>query len=124
MKAIYIRNTGAHFVDKIFDLEKIHETRNRNTLGLLAGERVAIIQSDRKGGSAVVGEVTVGVGRSVNYHGFDSRRDLHCVPEGSAYDCKTDGSKYLYPMYKPVRYETPYPVPSNAIRHGRVWCEW
>lgn len=98
------------------------ETRSKDMLSKLVGERVAVVETYRGKKPVVVGYVTV-TGKmfcpAKYFHDFD---DIHCVPVGSAYDCHGKG-KWLY-FLKDAEPCEPYPLPASAIRHGRSWCEF
>lgn len=120
MIGVFVRKPYAR---KIVSGEKIWETRTRNTLRQLLGERVAIIETGNCK-AHIVGYATIG------WHPYfvrskkawDSIRDRTCIPAGDKYDNFGSG-KWCYGMHG-AEETTPYPLPSNAIRHGRVWCEF
>lgn len=123
VKGIFVRNTrGVKYADALVRGYKACETRNRNTLSSLAGERVAVIRTGGKE-TMVIGYITFGLGIKTPYEYFDMQRDMHLVPPGSKYDCKPNGFKWLYFLSDWQTCE-PYPLPKAATRHGRVWCEW
>ena len=101
---------------------KNEETRTRNTLKGLAYETVAIAETGN-GRPTVVGYVMFGAGQKMYYKAFRDHFQYHLVPRFSKYDCKPDGFKWVYTVLSCQECE-PYPVPENAVRHGRVWCEW
>ena len=78
------------------------ETRNRNTLAKLLGEKVAIVRTRR------------------GKRGLDEHRSITLIPVGSKYDT---GPSWGYWLDDAEECE-PYPLPANAVRHGRSWCEF
>lgn len=132
MKAIYLNCKDVPFDVDIFDTcRKHYETRNRDTLrGMFkksmfgrheALQDVAVIRTG-KGRAVVIGYITLHSGvRCSATEWNDSIREKSCVPSGSKYD--NPAGKYVYWIHDTRRCE-PYPVPSNAVKHGRSWCEW
>lgn len=130
-KGFYVRNDGElRFADWIADGIKTVETRNRRTLDKLVAtsqcdEPVYIIRTQSGKPATVIGRCTL-VGPyqcGANRFRCESVRQHHRVPEGCKYDVRDGGFKWLYDLWDVERVE-PFPVPANAIRHGRVWCEW
>jgi hypothetical protein len=118
---INVRNEGENrFADQIVDGNKFYETRNTPSLGLPGkgkegqiGKRVAIIRTG-EGQAHAIGEATVGTPiRVTSVAEWDSLRPQHLVPDTSEF--AFTGTKYLYPMENPVRYETETPVDSKGI---------
>lgn len=123
MYGIFVNSDGCvPYADAIVDGYKAVETRNRNMLKDLVGERVAVIRTRRGKNPTVVGYVDIGDAYFCPAAVFDQHRDLTLVPSGSRYDVNGRG-KWLYDLWNAERCE-PYPLPSDAVRHGRSWCEW
>ena len=119
MIGVFVRKPYAR---KIVSGEKTYETRTRNTLQKVLDERIAIVETGN-GKPMVVGYTIL------TEHGYCAAEDFDdwmrlicCIPKGSKYDCHGKG-KWLYTVIKPEE-TAPYPLPPNAIRHGRVWCEF
>ena len=122
MNGVFIRETGAHYASAIVQGWKPIETRTRHTLRQLVGERVAVVRTGCKGGPVVIGYVTISKAEFVAADDLDGMRDLTLIPKGSRYDC-TGAGKWCYTMTDPEECE-PFPLPTDAVRHGRVWCEF
>lgn len=118
MIGVFVRKPYAR---KIVSGEKIIETRTRNTLRRLIGEHVAIVETGN-GCSKVVGYATIGHPAFLNGELWEQIRDAACILKGSKYDNNGNG-KWCYPMML-AKECAQYPLPPNAIRHGRVWCEF
>ena len=127
MKAMFINEDGVPYAHLIVSGKKLIETRTRNMLLPLVGERVAIV-STRKGKPAMV----IGYADVQNYafcpvNLLDMWRNETCIPKGDTYDSlgKRNGrqGKWFYELYnaEPCK---PFPLPENAVRHGRSWCEF
>ena len=119
--AVYIRNTSAHFVDKIFDGTKILETRTAPTLESCRGKWVKIVKTETH---EIVGEVRFCSCKPVefdSYEAFDEKRSAHLVPKGSRFDWR--GKKCGYYILATRKYETPIPVRKDAKRYGRIAVE-
>lgn len=122
MKAIYVNSSGVNYARAIVQGYKLFETRSKNVLQPLIGERVAVIITGR-GHARVIGYVTITDRVYVGYNLFRSMYNCHLVPLGSKYDCIPGSGKYCYSLKDPEVCD-PYPVPENVVRHGRTWCEW
>ena len=127
MKAMFVNEDGVPYAQLIVTGKKLIETRTKNMLLPLVGERVAIV-STHKGKKPMV----VGYANVQNYS-FCPITLLECwrretmIPKGSTYDNlgKRNGKqgKWFYELYKAEPCK-PYPLPTSAVRHGRSWCEW
>lgn len=112
MKAININDRSSPFTDWILDGKKIIETREKNTLKSLVGQRVGIIQTGC-GKAKLVGYVTVsGVIKYETESEFREDESRHLVNPGSKYDIKT--IKYGYVLAEPERCE-PKLITSKGI---------
>lgn len=123
MKAMYVEATPCvDYAMAIVGGYKTIETRSRNTLKSLVGERVAVIRTSRRGGkSKVVGYVTVALAYDVdNYAHFDIHRDHTLIPVGSKYDMEVGGKKWFYLLENPEKCK-PY-TPQYCGNHGRSWA--
>jgi len=123
MHAIYVRSTRSiRYAIALVQGYKVMETRTRNVLKSLIGKRVAVIETGR-GKSMIVGYINIDKYEYIEKEQFDKMYMFHCVPAGSKYDCKKGSGKYCYWVSNPIPCE-PYPVPENAVKHGRSWCEF
>lgn len=122
MYGIYVESTQAiDYARAIVEGRKMIETRTRNTLKALAGERVAIIRTMAGRNPAVVGYATMGNGIKVDGETFETLRPLHLIPPGSKFD-HTGNGKWCYPIIS--HYECiAYPLPEHK-NHGRSYCEF
>ena len=127
MKAMFVNEDGVKYAQLIVSGKKLIETRTRNMLLPLVGERVAIV-STRKGHKPMV----VGYANVQNYAFcpvtmLDMWRNETMIPKGDTYDNLgwRDGrqGKWFYELYNAEPCE-PFPLPSSAVRHGRSWCEF
>lgn len=123
MLGIFVNSDGCvPYADAIVDGVKTIETRNRNMLGHCVGERVAVVRTTRGKTPAIVGYVSIKRGVFVPEKLFGYFRKETLIPVGSKYDCHGKG-KWLYYLEEPQRCE-PFSLPSDAVRHGRSWCEF
>lgn len=124
MKGIFVNENGCvPYAELIVSGLKEYETRSKNMLSALVGERVLIIRTRRNKKPMVVGCATIQDSFFCPVEEFDRFRDVTFIPEGSSYDCHGKG-KWFYRMYDACKYPKPVELPSGAIRHGRSWCEW
>lgn len=121
MKAMFVNGKRVPYPQWIAMRWKTIETRQKNMLSALVGERVAIVET---GGRIpmVIGYVDVVESAFCYAEDFDGYRNSTMIPAGSEFDVKGKG-KWLYFLANAVQC-TPYPLPSSAIRHGRSWCEF
>lgn len=125
MKAMFVNqlsHAGIPYADALAGGYKTIETRSKNMLAALVGERVAIVKTIRNKKPVVVGYVDIVSASFCPAGDFDKYFNQHLVPPGSAYDCHGKG-KWFYYCANAEKCE-PYALPSSAIRHGRSWCEW
>lgn len=123
MKGIFVRETrrGVPYAYAITAGIKTIETRSRNMLRQLVGERVEIIRTG-KGPATIVGRATITGAFFCPLDQFDALRDQHLIPPGSCFDA-TGRGKWCYEMADAETCE-PYPLPASALRHGMSWAEW
>lgn len=115
-------NGGIHYAEAIVSGYKTIETRQRNMLKSLCGERVAVIRTHRNARPAIVGYVTIEDYAFCPVSLFNMYRDDTLIPPGSAHDVRGRG-KWFYYLSAPEKCD-PYPLPEDAVRHGRSWAEW
>lgn len=121
MKGIFVNEDGGiRYAEAIVSGIKKVETRSRNMLGKLLGERVAIVRTHRGKSPMVVGYATITCVWKYNAEMMNNIRRDTLIPVGSKYDT---GSRWCYWMSGAEKCD-PYPLPKNAVRHGRSWCEW
>lgn len=123
VKVVFIHQTrhGVPYADACAAGHKTIETRSRNMLSALVGERVLIARTTSGKAPEIIGAVDIVSANFCAAADFGKYFDQHCVPPGSKYDCHGKG-KWFYHLSnaEPCK---PYPLPANAIRHGRSWCE-
>ena len=127
MKAIFVNERGAgRYATWLADGSKTIETRNRDMLSALVGERVAIVRTHKNSiphsAPLVIGYITIAKKEFCPAEDFQKYYKQHMVPPGSAYDA-TGRGKWLYYVTNAERCD-PFPLPANAVRHGRSWCEF
>ena len=125
IKAMFVNqlsHQGVKYADAIADGIKPVETRSRNMLKDLVGERVAIVRTVRGKAPTVIGYVTVISAEFCSGKWMDEHRNLTLIIPGSKYDCGGRG-KWCYFLRDAERCD-PFPLPPSAIRHGRSWCEF
>ena len=122
MYGIFVNEDSFPYAHKIVSGEKTYETRSRNMLKRLNGKRVAIISTRRGQKPMIIGYAEVFAVTYWSRETLDKFRTLTLIPEGSKYDC-TGAGKWCYWMNDAEPCE-PYPLPENAIRHGRSYVEF
>lgn len=124
-KAMFVNqlsHNGVPYADALVDKLKKAETRSKNMLSALVGERVYVVRTVRGKHPMVIGQVDVVRAWFCPSADFQKYNSVHLVPPGSAYDA-TDRGKWMYFVENAERCE-PFPLPASAIRHGRSWCEF
>ena len=110
------------FLDMIIRGRKVYETRTRNMLRALVGQRVMLAETGR--GRPVV-RCTAVVGTPVVVRSrkeWNRYRRSACIRAGSPFDwMPCTKVKYLYPLSDVVAC-SPF-TPPEGVRHGRVWME-
>ena len=120
MKGIYVNQLSAHgvpYADLIVKGIKTIETRSRNMLSACVGERVAIVRTIRGKKPEVVGYANIYAHEKSKDRASDVIETY--VPHGSQY-CD---NRHFYHLSLACECK-PYPLPANAVRHGRSWCEF
>ena len=120
MTGIYINCRALPFVALILAGLKPWETRTRNMLGALCGQRVALIETGR-GPAMVRGYATITRAERISYNDTSARRAAQIL--GTSYDIQPEGAKWFYRLENVEKCQ-PYPVPANRINHGRAWTEF
>ena len=123
MCGIFVNENGCvRYADAIVKGIKTIETRNRNMLKCLVGKRVAIVRTRRGKLPMVVGYVDIVDSFFCPINLYEQYRDQTFVPVGSKYDVNGKG-KWFYFMDNAEKCD-PFPLPSDAVRHGMSWCEY
>lgn len=113
VKGIYV---AGRYAELLSNGSKVAETRSRDMLRKLVGERVGIIREGK-----LIGMVTITGKGFVRTDDFGSYRWAHLVEPGSKYDT-TGRGKWLYWVADPEPVE---PKKINVtVNHGRAWCEY
>lgn len=118
-----INSASAPFMADIGDLLKRLETRSRNMLRSLVGQRV-ILAETRQGGYLAMYTVVIRSARPVrSREEWDDLRPLHRVPVGNPFDWQEgDRVRWVYEL-SGLRRLQPFLVPEGR-RHGRTWMEY
>ena len=123
---VFVNSKTAPYTELILAQLKSIETRTRNTLKSLIGKRVGIIETG-KGAARIVGYVTITKAEFCPAEKLEEYRDKTRIPYGDKYNkCGTHAGqpgKWFYYLEEPERC-TPFVIPSNAVRHGRVYVEF
>lgn len=122
---IFINCKETPFVDLILAHRKRVETRTKdvfkNLFGGLEDDWVALIETGN-GVPMIKGEARIKHGCFVDADTFKKCiKDIACIDDGSKYD--SDKGKWCYPITWAYKTRT-FPLPKNAVRHGRSWCEF
>ena len=122
MIIVYINCKLFPFVDLIIALQKVFETRNRNTLKKLIGKTVYIAETGKHKKplvrcSCIIGNPLVITDKKT----YNQYRKQTKVKKGSVYDFIPGKKKYLYPLCD-VKEIEPFPIPENIVRYGRTYA--
>lgn len=118
-----INSKSAPFMADIGARRKTLETRGRNMLRALVGQRVLLAET-RQGGYLAMYSAVIRSARPVrSAEEWDDLRPQHMVPAGSTYDWQpVDRVRWVYEITN-LRRLVPFRVPEGR-RHGRVWMEY
>ena len=112
---INVRSDGdIDYASLIVDGKKKYESRKTDSLRPYVGKTVGIVRTGN-GPAVAIGQVTIGEPIVVDAEKFNRLRKQHLVPQGSKFDIDSDGTKYLYPMINPVRWDNEKPIKSKGI---------
>ena len=112
---INVRSDGdIDYASLIVDGKKKYESRKTDSLRPYVGKTVGIVRTGN-GPAVAIGQVTIGEPIVVDAEKFNRLRKQHLVPRGSKFDIDSDGTKYLYPMINPVRWDNEKPIKSKGI---------
>lgn len=115
--AIYVNEPGCIPYARAITLNiKPIETRSRDVLGHLVGQRVLIIRTRRNRKPLVIGSVKI-TGKSFKTAAeLDALRDYTLITPGSMFDCKGRG-KWCYELSDGIAYEHPMPFAEYNVIH-------
>lgn len=126
MIGVFVNSASFPYAALIAAGVKTIETRTRNVLKALNGQRVAIIETG-KGPARIVAYVDIVNYAFCNSQLYEMYRDCTRIPAGDKFDKfgKRDGisGKWCY-FLDNVQACDPYELPADAVRHGRSWCEF
>lgn len=121
---VWINSSSAPFLDDICARLKPFETRSRDMLGTLKGQRVIFAESAKGARLARCSAVIRSVMTVTSREQWEALRPLHRVPVGNMYDWKPETKvKYLYELAN-IRILRPFRIPEEGIPHGRSWFEY
>lgn len=111
------------FIAWILAGRKLYETRTRNTLRALVGQRVFLAETGRGGRPVIRASAVITEAFPVdNRKSWNKLRRHTMVMKGSVYDWNdSTRRKWLYKL-DDVQPVNPF-VPPEGVRHGRVWME-
>lgn len=125
MKGIYVNDDEFPYSTYIVNGKKTVETRTKDVLGSLKGERIAIIRTKKGEQATVVGYVRISRYGKLTGQWLNENRNKTFIPVGSTHDIdnRSDVGKYCYFLEdaKPCDH---FPLPKNVVRHGRSWVEF
>ena len=102
------------YADLIVDGKKKYESRNTDSLRPYVGKTVGIIRTG-SGPAVAIGQATIGEPIVADEKKFNKLRKKHLVPKGSKLDINSNGTKYLYPIIDPVRWDDEKLVKQKGI---------
>ena len=120
MKAMFVNEDFVPYAQAIAQARKPYETRSRDMLAPLVGERVAVVSTKRGRAPMVVGFCDVTEKARKNWVWLEEHRGETLIPEGSTYDTPI---RWVYTLTN-AHACTPFPLPKDTVRHGRSWCEF
>jgi GNAT superfamily N-acetyltransferase len=117
---INVRTDGdIDYASLIVDGEKKYESRKTDSLRPYVGKIVGIVRTG-SGPAVAIGQVTIGEPILVDAEKFNRLRKQHLIPQGSKFDIDSTGTKYLYPMIDPVRWNNEKPIKHKGIISRKI----
>lgn len=112
------------FIEWILSGLKTYETRNRNTLKSLINKKVYLAATGKGKRPIVYGYcIITDVIKVTNKRTYNRYRKQTKIEKASRFDWQSDTKqKYLYKLENVSRC-SPFPLPDNVKRHGRIYCE-
>lgn len=121
---VWVNSSSAPFLDDICARIKPFETRSKDMLGALLGQRVTLAESSRGQRLARCSAVIRSAIKVESAEQWEALRPLHRVPVGNKYDWKPGTKvKYLYELSN-IRLLRPFRIPTDGVPHGRSWFEY
>ena len=122
--AVFINGKKSPFIDRILLFQKLYETRTRNTLGRLLGERVILAETGKGKPLARATAVIKELHRVYTRSAWETVFPALGIDRGSEYDWQPwTKQKVLYYLDDVRPIEKPFVLPEGR-RHGRVWMEY
>ena len=120
---IYVHSSsGIPYAEAIIQGIKPIETRSRDTLGHLVGQRVLLIRTRSGHEADVIGDILISGKTFRTASELENMRDLTLIPPGSKFDCHGNG-KWCYTVSEPHRYEWVKPLSDyTVIRRTMSWA--
>lgn len=123
ISVVFINCSRFPFIAWILAGLKVYETRSRDTLRALVGQRVLIAETGRGGRPVVRCSCVIDHSMICDRGAFRKLRHLHRVPVGSDYDWNEKTRKKVLYRLVDVQPVAPF-IPPEGVRHGRVWMEY
>ena len=108
------KKADVDYAELLISGDKKFETRDTPSLNSYVGQRVGIAKTG-DGEAKAIGSVEIGEPIEVDEKTFRELQDQHLVPEGSEFDIKPGGKKYLYPISNPERFDAPKSVGRGIV---------
>lgn len=122
MIGIFVNDKEAPYSTLIGLNLKTIETRSKDMLKSCVGHRVALVSTGKSKCPMIVGYADIVCKSFCPSEYFADFQHLHLVSSDSKYNTNGKG-KWFYFCDNGTLCEM-YPLPENAIRHGRSWCEF
>ena len=121
---MFVHDTAKEpYAEQIANRLKLIETRKRDMLKNLVGQRVLIIRTRAGHKPDVLGTVLIYAKQYHTAQSLDAHRNLTLIPEGSKYDCTT-GGKWGYWLSDAEKFTQPIPLDEFNVTHKtRSWAE-
>lgn len=114
MYGMYVHETNAEpYATQIITGKKTIETRTRDTLGKLCGQRVLVIRTRSGHKADIIGSVLITGKIWLTASDLYERRDKTRIPKGSKYDASSFG-KWCYFLSDPIELE-PIPLSDTTV---------
>ena len=102
------------YAELIISGDKKFETRNTPSLNSYIGKHVGIAKTG-DGEAKAIGSVKIGEPIEVDEKTFRKLQEQHLVPQGSEFDIQPGGTKWLYPLSNPEKFDAPKSVGRGIV---------
>jgi len=123
MIIIYINCSLFPFISWIISGRKLYETRNKNTLKRFIGKRVYLAETGKGKAPVIRCSVVITELKTITTKTeYNTMRKAAMIKKGSCFDWNAKTLKKCFYKLENIQACKPFPMPENAVRHGRIYA--